>query len=114
MYGKHLEPYRNQTLVDETYAPNEVFVVRPFFGTFRKNKNQAQILKAEKTQGAIDLVCTQHRGEGGLPKCVHSTQAYAVTMTSFCVQGWRGDQKGPKTCVHTNSILPYSNCDVHL
>ena len=23
--------------------------------------------------GAIDLVCTQHRGEGGLPKCVHST-----------------------------------------
>ena len=22
--------------------------------------------------GAIDLVCTQHRGEGGLPKCVHS------------------------------------------
>ena len=27
-------------------------------------------------------------------------------MTSFCVQGGRGGQKGPKTCVHTNSILP--------
>ena len=27
-------------------------------------------------------------------------------MTSFCVQGRRGGQKGPKICVHTNSILP--------
>ena len=27
-------------------------------------------------------------------------------MTSFCVQGGRGGQKGLKTCVHTNSILP--------
>ena len=27
-------------------------------------------------------------------------------MTSFCVQGGRGGQKGPKICVHTNSILP--------
>ena len=30
-------------------------------------------------------------------------------MTSFCVQGGRGGQKGPKTCVHTNSILPNLN-----
>ena len=30
-------------------------------------------------------------------------------MTSFCVQGERGGQKGPKICVHTNSILPYSD-----
>ena len=29
-----------------------------------------------------------------------------LTMTSFCVQGGRGGQKRPKTCVHTNSILP--------
>ena len=56
----------------------------------------------EAPKGGIDFVCTQPRGEGGLPKCVHSTKAYAVTTTSYCVQGGGGGQKGP--CVHTKSM----------